>query len=1133
MRRICLSLALTILALSSVRLSAADTPPAAPELVEVGDPGVPGNPIGKSGFEWGEVHYDYRIGKREVTNAEYCAFLNAKAKDDPLALYDERMTTDPKGGIAREGNPGAYTYQPKPGMETLPVNFVRREDGARYCNWLSAGGGDAETENGVYTILRGSFHNGRFTEVIRGYRDLASLPESGTLYYLPDRHEWYKAGYYKGGDSGAYWNYPNQRDELIALPPALPNPKAVAAAFYLPSFQNPSAYGTLHQGDGVSEWTETKYYVNPLLLGGNATNRADGLFRGVETRDPGKNNRSATAGLRVAATWPLQFLDRLNGENNYVLLDNPVAVLRLRSDAPGRSVTVNWTLRDYFGETAAQGTESLSLRQGINDILRLTLPGQEGYYHLEAEATGDGLRPVRFRTPLAVCSGPLSDQLELGRFGLTAHLGKWKDSYTHEEPDEAFRLLALLGCRFVRFDVKFSKHGEQSHLIDHEMLERTLAAGFTPLGTLPRIASSYEKWNAELPEGADAERWRQLGIPDDMAAYAENVFRLVGKFKGRVKYWELANEPQFWQILPEDYAQSAKVAALAARMADPDCELILGDIGVIARPVLRCSMAPFVDGVAVHIYGTFENHYWGIRDMVKSLRGEMDATGARDKTIWLTEGGNCTYSSNHMLPVADLDQMYRYQALNTPRAMLGNLAMGVDKVILYNFRNVPLDYYEEEFGLIYRNWLPKPAFMAYRTAARLVGPDMKFLGSIRFPGEEDGGKKTYDGFVFGSGNDAENVAILWRRDAYATGTVKHDPQTKRYAPFDSIIHEPKPLAFPASGESVDLVNLMGAESPLTVTGGSVSVPVGEYPVYVRGAVQWPLADNWPPRSDIAPYEFPTVSVQFLPEQTNAVKTHDLMNGVSLSPVVGMEQEIRVRAYNLSDKPQQGNVELVPPAHWRSFDWRVSPAAATAQIPPHGMTTVSFTVVIPPEQANPKEPMPLQTGFRLDGAQTLTSVATALVRPTRTRPYVGWSIQRDGFRLADAGETLRIEWDAAHAGFGEAFAPKPTDDAILSEADLQRSFVLTVRQSGAPCPVRIALRFTDPSGGYHQITRQAEPYDDWSQLAFPLSDLAGKAVRWGGDKDQTVQLPLRFAGIAVTPDERTAGNVEIGAWRLEP
>lgn len=80
---------------------------AAPELVTVADAGNAGKKVYfhevPNPYPRGGVNYPYRIGKSEVTNAQYAEFLNAcAAKSDPHALFDPRMK------IVRSGAEGAW-----------------------------------------------------------------------------------------------------------------------------------------------------------------------------------------------------------------------------------------------------------------------------------------------------------------------------------------------------------------------------------------------------------------------------------------------------------------------------------------------------------------------------------------------------------------------------------------------------------------------------------------------------------------------------------------------------------------------------------------------------------------------------------------------------------------------------------------------------------------------------------------------------------------------------------------------------------------------------------------------------------------------------------------------------------------
>jgi formylglycine-generating enzyme required for sulfatase activity len=246
------------------------------ETVAVGDPGNAADTSWSHG-NYGAVDYSYRIGKYEVTNDQYAAFLNAVASMDTHGLYNSLMTTHVTGGIVRSGNSGSYFYEVKPNMGNKHVNMVNFWDAARFVNWLNngqrTGPQDATTtEDGTY------FLNG------------VTLPDNalvvrkpGATWFLPTDAEWYKAAYYQptsqGGDSESYWRYATRSN----------SPPAVALADSIGNIANPgsqianssgaaecsgstpngnvttvgsagplsaSYYGTFDQAGNVAEWNE-------------------------------------------------------------------------------------------------------------------------------------------------------------------------------------------------------------------------------------------------------------------------------------------------------------------------------------------------------------------------------------------------------------------------------------------------------------------------------------------------------------------------------------------------------------------------------------------------------------------------------------------------------------------------------------------------------------------------------------------------------------------------------------------------------------------------------------------------------------------------------------------------------------
>ncbi|NIP96452.1 MAG: SUMF1/EgtB/PvdO family nonheme iron enzyme [Akkermansiaceae bacterium] len=158
------------------------------------------------------MDYEYRIGKYEVTNAQYAAFLNAVAAADPNDLYNGDMGSDARAGITRLGASGSYIYEVKANMGDKPVNYVSWYDAVRFCNWLHNGRptgpqDETTTEGGAYT-LTGPESIGIGTDPIHGENGR----NAGARFWLPSEDEWYKAAYHQpaadGGDADHFWLYP-------------------------------------------------------------------------------------------------------------------------------------------------------------------------------------------------------------------------------------------------------------------------------------------------------------------------------------------------------------------------------------------------------------------------------------------------------------------------------------------------------------------------------------------------------------------------------------------------------------------------------------------------------------------------------------------------------------------------------------------------------------------------------------------------------------------------------------------------------------------------------------------------------------------------------------------------------------
>jgi formylglycine-generating enzyme required for sulfatase activity len=238
------------------------------ETVRVGNPGNAGD-VQRDGT-FGAVPYAYRIGKHEVTNAQYVEFLNGvdPTGANALLLYNTRMNNDDNGGLNfTSGAANGSKYSIKPGRDNNPVVFVNWYDSIRFANWMHNGMGSGDTENGAYTLIGG-------TPIPSNGNSITRNP--GAKWWLPSEDEWYKAAYHKNdGVTANYWDYPTSTD-------AVPFSDQATGS----GAPDPSNTGNFFKNDNIANGYDDGYAVTgsptlvPLnyLTGVGAYNAAQGPY---------------------------------------------------------------------------------------------------------------------------------------------------------------------------------------------------------------------------------------------------------------------------------------------------------------------------------------------------------------------------------------------------------------------------------------------------------------------------------------------------------------------------------------------------------------------------------------------------------------------------------------------------------------------------------------------------------------------------------------------------------------------------------------------------------------------------------------------------------------------------------------
>jgi formylglycine-generating enzyme required for sulfatase activity len=230
---------------------------------------------------YGAVDHAYRIGKYEVTNAQYGAFLNAKGASNSGAIYNSGMTGT---GITQTGSSGNFSYSVTSGFENKPVVYVSWFDAARFANWMMNGQGSGDMETGAYTL------NGATSGMITA--------NIGAQVYLPSEDEWYKAAYYSAANT-SYSLYPNGQNTITK---ADANYDFFVGSTDVGSYSGDgSTYGTFDQGGNVWEWNDAVISDSSRGLRGGSFIDGEGTLRASLRNNIDPTNENYNLGFRVAS----------------------------------------------------------------------------------------------------------------------------------------------------------------------------------------------------------------------------------------------------------------------------------------------------------------------------------------------------------------------------------------------------------------------------------------------------------------------------------------------------------------------------------------------------------------------------------------------------------------------------------------------------------------------------------------------------------------------------------------------------------------------------------------------------------------------------------------------------------------
>lgn len=386
-------------------------------------------------------------------------------------------------------------------------------------------------------------------------------------------------------------------------------------------------------------------------------------------------------------------------------------------------------------------------------------------------------------------AAPVTAAPVVSPFGIGLH-STMGDSISHAG---VCALVKAAGIRLVRDEISWCEVEKEKGVYAwpaniEANIDTTRAVGLEPLLILDYGNPLYDDGNAP-------------SSPEGIAAYANYCRAMVSHYKGKVKYWEIWNEPnieQFWKPKPDPdkYAILLKTASNACKEADPNC-FVVGvctsgvDLSFIKK-VLAAGTITSMDALSVHPYRYPDPPEKGIISDLAEVRKAMDAVGGKGKPIWVTEVGWPTHLGPRGISVDA-------QAHMLVRAYLECLAGGAETVFWYWFGNDGPNpsYNEDHFGIRFREGTPKPAYIACQTMTKLL-EGATYTRSLGL------GVKSR-ARIFRRGDDT--IAALWAVEGMQTITLKVGSGPVEVA---GELGGPAELLYPLNG----LIGLTLTEAPI-------------------------------------------------------------------------------------------------------------------------------------------------------------------------------------------------------------------------------------------------------------------------------------------------------------------------------
>ncbi|MBM3499447.1 MAG: hypothetical protein FJX74_12340 [Armatimonadetes bacterium] len=586
----------------------------------------------------------------------------------------------------------------------------------------------------------------------------------------------------------------------------------------------------------VTEW------YDPDWIYGGAPQRA-AFMKAVPNRDPGETTFTfALLQAEQASAEDLAAIEQGHplslalGDRRDSGLRTPGAsteVLLRVANVTAEPVAAHlwWDVHDYYGNAATTRTGTdLNLAPGEDRDRPLVVQyDRQGVLFIRVALESGEWRRQQWRT-LAFLPDRAADGADPSSpFGLAALIANPATYPEHFDLDRVATLAERIGVRWLRacpFPVKAEVSSEEEQFA-REQLETLRRHGLLLHVQLGHELTQQPDWQNTLRATLD-------------------------RFGGAGAHWEFGNElnphidPAEQRAAARAYCdESLRPFHAMLRAASPEAAVMPHGVGGIEAAYLdgwgESGAWDLLDVLSVHP-GSFPRapewdqpgEFWSLIPQLRTLKGAFAKYG--DKPYWVTEIYAPTPPSKYGLDL-------RTSAEYLIRTYMVCLEWGAQVVEWYQFQDgvwfapipKPTDV-EHNFGLLYSDLSPKPAYVAYATmTSRLAG--------LRFLGRRDLGDPDLYAYAFGAAS-VPAVHVMWsyREKHELDGSwAEIGARSRRPAmPWENRWTQFADLRLPAPGP-VTVTDIMGNTLEVAAADGQARLILSGSPIFVRGLAELPAS----------------------------------------------------------------------------------------------------------------------------------------------------------------------------------------------------------------------------------------------------------------------------------------------------